>query len=629
MTIRRHPMHPLSTRASLAALTLSFALSLACASRLGAQGALRELYCRGKAGIALKVDLDPSPRDPRDVVMVLEYARSTAAVRDSLTLIAPGTCTWNPLQHPSVPAEPGRVRFDVRREAQPWSATGTRQMDTTAGAARFFPDPITLPRYLSDPRHYWKFFVDDVTNFSTSFGSLFDPGQPAYSTITGPVTLANDVRRDLLCRGGSAGLRFGGGTTVGDNLARVVLGYRVSATVPGPAGYGLSPGSCAWTDRTAMPKEPGQIVFRTARNAQIKQAQSGSIDRSPTAAERYPDVFTIPAYLTDPQHYWTFSVMSKAPDSALSNGPWKRDLTSVVATTRSTAPSTRVSLPSSIAGDGVYRPGGAGSTSVVQSVYDITNVVVSPTLDNLVIGFQAAPNIAPVVTVTPAGGGSPSQVPVQGSAQGTMWRYVGSSRTPLARNTTYNYTISAPAGGNARANTTSGTFRTLRQDVLIVFTEINVIMDGDASGDGELFFKFASCPNILSSYDPRAALGSRYVWKEGRNVLPNAEMRSQGGSAPDRFRVLVQAYEDDYDADDALWVGYLRAPPFPTCGSGVFDIQPSRNAQGEWTSVAIDFDLTKYPGAKGGEQFLRRSKALVQGVSVMFEIRGSILVTRQ
>jgi len=66
----------------------------------------------------------------------------------------------------------------------------------------------------------------------------------------------------------------------------VVLGYRVSATVPGPAGYGLSPGSCAWTDRTAMPKEPGQIVFRTARNAQIKQAQSGSIDRSPTAAER-------------------------------------------------------------------------------------------------------------------------------------------------------------------------------------------------------------------------------------------------------------------------------------------------------------------------------------------------------
>jgi hypothetical protein len=106
-------------------------------------------------------------------------------------------------------------------------------------------------------------------------------------------------------------------------------------------------------------------------------------------------------------------------------------------------------------------------------------------------------------------------------------------------------------------------------------------------------------------------------------------MRSQGASAPDRFRVLVEAYEDDYDADDMLWVGYLRAPRFPTCGSGVFDIPPSRNAQGEWTSVAIDFDLTKYPGLKGGEQFLRRSKALVAGVSVMFEIRGSILVTRQ
>ena len=611
----------------IARLSLVLAV-LTSAPTLGAQGTMRELWCRGKAGIALKVDQDPSPRDPLDVVMVLEYARSTANVRDSVQLIAPGTCTWNPSQHAAIPAEPGRVRFDVRRQAQPWSDTVRRMMDTTVGAARFFPDPITLPRYLSDPRHYWKFFVDDATNLSSSFGEAFDDGLPAYVWIRGPVVLANDVRRELLCRGGSAGLRFGGGGTVGDNLARVYLSYRVSPTVPGPAGYGLSPGACAWTDRTAMPPEPGRIAFLTARNAQIKQAQSGTIDRTATAAERYPDVFTIPEYLKDPQHYWTFGVMSKAPDSALTNGPWKRDLTAVIATGRSTATSTTVSLPASSVG-GAFRPGGAGSTSVAQTVYDIKNVSISPLLENAVFYFQAAPNIAPTVTITPASGGPAIAIPVQGTSIGTLWRYVGESRTPLARNTTYNYTISAPASGNARANSTSGTFRTLRQDVLIVLNEINVIMDGDASGDGELFFQFGSCPSFLSPYDPLTALGSKYVWTEGRHSLGNAEMRSRDGSAPDRFRLLVLAYEDDYDADDALWVGYLHGRRFPTCGSGTFDIQPDRNAQGEWTSVAIDFDLTKYPGLKGGEQFLRRSKALVKGVSVMFEIRGSILVTRQ
>jgi hypothetical protein len=43
----------------------------------------------------------------------------------------------------------------------------------------------------------------------------------------------------------------------------------------------------------------------------------------------------------------------------------------------------------------------------------------------------------------------------------------------------------------------------------------------------------------------------------------------------------------------------------------------------------IDFDLTKYLGAKGGEQFHRRSKALRNGATLMFEVRGYIQVTRQ
>ena len=614
--------------ASFAALTLSLG-ALAIAAPLRAQGTMRQLFCRGVSGIALKVDQDPSPRDPASVVMVLEYKRPTKPPGDDVRLLEPGTCTWNTHGFSSIPAEPGRVRFDVLRESQPWSATGTRTMDTTVGAARFYPDPISLPRYLNDPKHYWGFFVNDVTNLSNSFGALFDDGLPTLVTIKGPLVLANDVRRDLLCRGGSAGLRFGGGGTVGDNLARVFLTYRVSPTIPGPAGYGLSPGMCSWTDRTAMPPEPGTISFVTARNAQIRQAQSGSIDRSPTAAERYPDVFTIPEYLKDPQHYWTFAVMSRKPDSALTNGPWKRDLTAVIATGRTTATPTTVSLPSSsVPGGGVYRPGDPGSTTSVSSVFDIRNVSITPLLENAVFYFEAAPNITPTVTITPASGGQAISIPVKGVSIGTMWRYVGESGTPLARDTRYTYTISAPAAGNARANTKSGAFKTLRQDVTVKITQLLVISDGDASNDGELYFKATSCP-ALSTFDFRTEHGVNMVWKEGTPYrFDRAEMKNVGASAPDRFRVLVEAYEDDRGAEDLLHAmeSGMKVPP---CGTGTFDLQPGRNADGEWTSAAIDFDLTRYPGLKGGEQFVRRSKPLVKGVSVMFEIRGSVLVTRQ
>jgi hypothetical protein len=513
-------------------------------------------------------------------------------------------------------------------------------MDTTVGAARFFPDPITLPRYLNDPRHYWRFYVDDTTNFAVSYGARFDDGLPTYVTIKGPVVLANDVRRDLLCRGGSAGLLFGGGTNAGDNLARVVLGYRVSATVPGPIGAGLSPGTCAWTDRTAMPKEPGRIVFVTARNAQIKQAQSGSIDRTATAAERYPDVFTIPEYLKDSQHYWTFSVMSRTPDSALTNGPWKRDLTNVIATGRTTStPTTRsqpgasstgsqvyqpgagsptVSLPGSTVG-GVFRPGGAGSSSVVQTVFDIKNVIVTPGLEGVAIRFDAAPNIKPTVTLTPDNGGAPIPVAVGGTASGTMWRYSAASTTKLARNTKYAYRIDAPETANARANSTSGAFKTLGQFVIVAVSRIDVISDGDSDSPGELSFQLQSCPMSAVGYNYLPRPGGTRSWSEGKYPV-NFVIDNQDGTTPDQFRVVMMVVEEDRGA---------RADPAPQirCATGQFE--PGDNPNYEWNYVVMDFDLTKYPGVKGGEPFVRRSMLPKNGSTVAIEIRGSILVTRQ
>jgi hypothetical protein len=56
---------------------------------------------------------------------------------------------------------------------------------------------------------------------------------------------------------------------------------------------------------------------------------------------------------------------------------------------------------------------------------------------------------------------------------------------------------------------------------------------------------------------------------------------------------------------------------------------PGRNIDYEWNSLAIDFDLSKYPGAKAGDSFVRRTPLPASGGSLMFEVRGSFQVTRQ
>ena len=298
---------------SIGAIVLALAVGdLVAPAPLAAQGRIRELGCRGGPGLSFRVDLDPSPRDTTYVVMRVDYRPSTKAVGFDYRALDPGTCTWNPTRSADYPAEPGNVRFDLKRIGQPWPAK-----DTSIKAGAFFPDPVSLPRYLGDSRHYYKFYVDDSTRFSISFGAMHESAEPVFVMTSGPLMVDPDHQREILCRGGT-GLMFGGGGSVGTNLASVTMSYRVSANVPGQSGSGLSAGTCAWVDRTGVPKEPGTVTFTTASNAQLKQIQSGStVDRSPTAAASYPDVNTIPTYLIDPARYWTFTVTAGAPDKAL------------------------------------------------------------------------------------------------------------------------------------------------------------------------------------------------------------------------------------------------------------------------------------------------------------------------
>ena len=156
-------------------------------ARQTVSGRMRDLRCRGKPGIDIRVHQESSPRTPSLVTMVLRYelpketrtlgqvGMGTVDYGVSLQLI-PGSCTWRYDGSKDIPFEPGVVYFDIPRDGQSGRAPGAR--DTTIDVAMNFPDVVSLPRYLSDSTRYWGFYVDDVTNVSISFGPRGRPAPP-------------------------------------------------------------------------------------------------------------------------------------------------------------------------------------------------------------------------------------------------------------------------------------------------------------------------------------------------------------------------------------------------------------------------------------------------------------------
>ena len=148
-------------------------------------GNTRDLRCRGKPGIDIRVHQDPSPRTARLITMVLRYdlPKETRTLSPSgmgsidygmsLQLI-PGSCTWRYDGARNIPVEPGVLYFDIDRDAQSYAAV----RDTSIDVAMNFPDAVSLPRYLSDSTRYWGFYVDDVSNVSISFGPRGRPSPP-------------------------------------------------------------------------------------------------------------------------------------------------------------------------------------------------------------------------------------------------------------------------------------------------------------------------------------------------------------------------------------------------------------------------------------------------------------------
>jgi len=119
-------------------------------------------------------------------------------------------------------------------------------------------------------------------------------------------TPSNEIR----CRGGGNLIfttEHAKTDSTGSAIYIELLTFEPAPVAAGPNGAGLKPGQCSWVNRPM--NRGGLIRFETPANAQLKQKLHGSaVDTSPTAAERYPDARSIPAYMRDPDHYWSFTI---------------------------------------------------------------------------------------------------------------------------------------------------------------------------------------------------------------------------------------------------------------------------------------------------------------------------------
>jgi len=613
-------------------------------------GALRQLVCRGNAGTHIVVEQKPSPRSSAYVAVVLAYRRNPAPAGGGFETLEPGACSWTQFADASIPQEPGVVHFDL-----------------DPVGSEFIADPESMQAWMADPAHYWSFFVDDKSNVSISHG----PYKAQFRSSPAPrdppkKSSAGSLRREQLrCRGGN-GHDFAQAKRLGPNQVALRLTYPIARTSAGRLGRGLEPGQCAWDDRTDARAEPGRILFVTPGNAQLKQQQSGSeVDRSPTAAERWPDAHTIPAYLSDSTHYWTFTVSLANPDSALNHRFWKpladavtspppvaTAPTGAVPTVEGTAAGdntpgvgakppagtgTRVSLPGGSTVGERYNPG-TSTTFDPTEVFDISNLQVRTGLEGASILFDAAPNLAPVVTVSttaPSGSagsysfsGQPLRLTVQGTPiAGGRWHYTAASATPLARGTQYWFIADAPAGANSRPNQATGEFRTLRQRFTLGISHIDVISDGDNDSPGDLWFRVVSCPNEIDQ-DIVGDHKTAVEWSEGRHAIGAVLETDAATSVPDRIRIFIVGNDDD----GWLLSSFGASSPyyqFWHCDEqrpGI--LEPYSTSKAEWNAAVLDLDLSKMAGG-ASQTFIKRSQPLRDGSKVAFEVRGYYTVTRE
>ena len=183
-------------------------------------GALRQLVCRGNAGTHIPIEQKPSPRSSGSVAVLLAYRANPVPAGPGYDKLEPGACSWTTVADAGTPPEPGVVHFDLEPVG-----------------SEFLADPESMAAWMSDPGHYWLFYVDDKSNVSISHGSYGARFRSDPTPSDKPKkTNATALRREKLrCRGGT-GLAFIRKGMAGPNLVAMKLSYKVAYSPAGPEG---------------------------------------------------------------------------------------------------------------------------------------------------------------------------------------------------------------------------------------------------------------------------------------------------------------------------------------------------------------------------------------------------------
>lgn len=113
------------------------------------------MICRGGPGSALiftTADTRTSPSGEKTVTYELTFTPSPQPAGPGARGLSPGQCSW--LDRAIGADEPYLIRFDTPYRAQPNGAA-----DNSATAAERYPDASSIPNYLRDPDHYYRFIV--------------------------------------------------------------------------------------------------------------------------------------------------------------------------------------------------------------------------------------------------------------------------------------------------------------------------------------------------------------------------------------------------------------------------------------------------------------------------------------
>lgn len=143
-------------RSAVAACLLLAGLHVSGAS--GQEG-VYELRCRGGGdgfGIGSPGPFPPDGGPGTLLVVSLDFSPGPRAVGVNGLGLDPGTCAW--IDRPVNAAEPRRIHFEVPARAQDPASTP----DLSPTAAERYADARTIAAYLSQPHHYWSFFVHNT-----------------------------------------------------------------------------------------------------------------------------------------------------------------------------------------------------------------------------------------------------------------------------------------------------------------------------------------------------------------------------------------------------------------------------------------------------------------------------------